>query len=330
MRHYYLYPAEGRRDQFIDFLKGIAIIGIVWLHCMPLQSKMLAPLWCGMSVTLFLMVQVFHAYHKGASKAALPNMRKLTMRIILPMLVVTGILAIIQWKFGIVLNAGGVMKNLKSGGFGPGCYYPWVYLQFAVAIALFGRLQKFLKPTVWGGVTLVFSIVIDSLSAFVEMPEWLWRILFFRYTLLIWLGYDVLANGIRISPKLLLLAMISIAFILKMYYGNSDLSPWLIHNGWKVEHWPAYFYPAYLLLWIIRSLYEITPSMIRRLVSRFGMASYEIFLLQMFFFSIFKPAHVDLFQNEVFNFLLFLMIAWSFSLGGGLYWNTLKEKKLIK
>lgn len=181
-----------------------------------------------------------------------------------------------------------------------------------------------------GGVTLVFSIVIDSLSAFVEMPEWLWRILFFRYTLLIWLGYDVLANGIRISPKLLLLAMISIAFILKMYYGNSDLSPWLIHNGWKVEHWPAYFYPAYLLLWIIRSLYEITPSMIRRLVSRFGMASYEIFLLQMFFFSIFKPAHVDLFQNEVFNFLLFLMIAWSFSLGGGLYWNTLKEKKLIK
>lgn len=67
MKKFDLYPVEGQHDQFLDFLKGLAIMGVVWLHCMPLQNAMLGPLWCGMSVSFFLMIQVFHAYRRGAN-----------------------------------------------------------------------------------------------------------------------------------------------------------------------------------------------------------------------------------------------------------------------
>ena len=74
------------------------------------------------------------------------------------------------------------------------------------------------------------------------MPEWLWRILFFRYTLLVMLGYDIISNGIRLTPGLFILSLLSIWFILIAHYGDISIEPLLIHNGWKVEHWPAYFY----------------------------------------------------------------------------------------
>lgn len=151
MKRYRLYGQSGQRDQFIDFLKGTAIIGVVWLHCMPLQDKMLAPLWCGMSVTMFLLIQVFHAYRKKANISTFPNMRKLFSRILVPMLVFTSILAFIQWHFGVVRHAGNFYKTITDGGYGPGSYYPWLYMQFAFILPLVGVLYRKVDPKLVGG-----------------------------------------------------------------------------------------------------------------------------------------------------------------------------------
>lgn len=150
------------------------------------------------------------------------------------------------------------------------------------------------------------------------MPEWLWRILCVRYIFLIGLGWDIVTNGVRLSRGLLILSIFSIFFILCFYYCNPDLSPVFIHNGWKVEHWISYFYPAYLLLWCIRVLYDHTPEMIKQILSHIGVASYEIFLCQMFFFSLLDSTRVTIFSIKALNILLFLVLAWVFSLGGGL------------
>ena len=312
MNKYSLYYVEGEREQFIDFLKGLAIIGVIWLHCMPLQSVMAGPLWCGMSVSLFLLIQVFHAYRKDAVNSRWPNVWKLFKRIVVPMLAVTIILAFLQTRYGIVHHADGFVSMLQGGGYGPGSYYPWIYLQFAFLLPLAGRLQKYLKPGVWGGVILLLSIVLEFVSSVAEIPEWLWRLLFFRYTLLIWLGYDVVKNGIRLTPMLIVLSMVSMAFIVIMYYKNPDVSPILIHNGWKVEHWPAYFYPAYLLLWLIRYGYDRLSVVVRNIIGRIGIASYEIFLCQMFFFAVIDSSRVVLFGNSRMNYVLYLVLAWFF------------------
>ena len=326
MKEYKLYPKEGERDKFLDFLKGLAILGVIWLHCMPLQDRMVAPLWCGMSVSLFLLIQVFHAYRKGAVNSRWPDVWKLFKRIVFPMLAVTAILALIQSLFGMVHHAGGFVNMLQDGGYGPGSYYPWIYLQFAIILPLVGRLQKYLKPGVWGGVILLFSIALEFVSSLAGMPDWLWRLLFFRYALLIWLGYDVVKNGIRLTPILIALSLASMAFIVVMYYKNPDISPILIHNGWKVEHWPAFFYPAFLLLWLIRCIYEKLSALVKDIIGRIGVASYEIFLCQMLYFAIAEPSLAQLFRNEKLNYITYLLFAWCFSVGVGMLWNRIKQK----
>ena len=171
----------------------------------------------------------------------------------------------------------------------------------------------------------MLSIILEIVSSCIEMPEWLWRILCFRYVLLIWLGYDVVTNGIRISFKLLVLSIFSMAFISLMYYIHPNLSPLFIYNGWKIEHWPAYFYPTYLLLWLIRKMYDEIPERIKYMISAMRRASYEIFLLQMFCFALLTPTRINVFEIQRYNFLLFLFFAWTFSVGGGILWKKLNN-----
>ena len=98
MKKFELYSDKTGRDHYIDFIKGVAILGVIWLHCMPLQDRMLAPLWCGMSVSIFLLVQVFHSYRKGVDVSSFPNVWKITKRIVAPMLAVTAILASLHYS----------------------------------------------------------------------------------------------------------------------------------------------------------------------------------------------------------------------------------------
>lgn len=322
MKIFQVYNKEAEYEPFIDYLKGFAIIGIVWLHCMPLQDIMLAPLWCGMSVSLFLLIQVFHACRHGVFSVRFPNLKKLWLRIIMPMIMFTVVLGCFHYFFGIVHYAGGIRQTLMNGGFGPGCYYPWIYLQFAFILPIVGRLNK-LIPRQLGGVIFVFSITIEIICANFEMPEYLWRILFFRYALLIWLGYDVIRHGIRLSSLQLILSLSSVCFILFAYYRDISISPILIHNGWLVEHWPAYFYPAYLLLWLLRSSYDHIPFMIKTLLCMIGKSSYEIFLCQMLFFALIKPTQIRVFDMELLNTLTFLSMAWSCSIGVGMIYKMI-------
>lgn len=319
MTSYQVYNSTVGYEPFIDYLKGIAIIGVIWLHCMPLQDKMLAPLWCGMSVSLFLLVQVFHVCRHGSYSVRFSNPKKLWWRIVAPMLFFTIALGLIHF-FGGGRYAGGIRQTIMDGGYGPGCYYPWIYIQFAILLPLVGRLSKLVPRRIGWGI-FVFSVIIEVICAYIEMPEWLWRILFFRYTFLMWLGYDVVKHGIRLSPLSLLLSGLSVVFILYAYYGDINISPWLIKNGWKVEHWPAYFYPAYLLLWLIRTSYNYIQVSLKSLLCIVGKSSYEIFLCQMFFFALVAPERVYVCDVHILNTLTFILLAWFFSIGGGVLLN---------
>lgn len=151
MKKFELYSDKTGRDHYIDFIKGVAILGVIWLHCMPLQDRMLAPLWCGMSVSIFLLVQVFHSYRKGVDVSSFPNVWKITKRIVAPMLAVTAILASLHYSLGCVHNSGDIWSTLRAGGYGPGSYYPWIYIQFAFLLPLIGKLRKKLSVGHWGG-----------------------------------------------------------------------------------------------------------------------------------------------------------------------------------
>lgn len=74
---------------------------------------------------------------------------------------------------------------VNRGGYGPGAYYPWIYLQLAVLLAI-------VKPYLEKGSKAVNLIIVlaicegfEILSSTIELPDWLYRLLSIRYLFLI-------------------------------------------------------------------------------------------------------------------------------------------------
>ena len=68
-------------DPFFDFMKGICILCVIWLHTMP-KAETGAVFWGSQAVPLFLFMQVFHALKGG--RIRFPDWGKLFRRIIAP------------------------------------------------------------------------------------------------------------------------------------------------------------------------------------------------------------------------------------------------------
>ena len=70
---------------------------------------------------------------------------------------------------------------------------------------------------------------------------------------------------------------------------NANLEPVFFSSGWNIFHGVCYFYPAMLLVYLIKKLYEVLPQSARDFTKKCGKYSYEIFLWQMFVFSFVMP-----------------------------------------
>lgn len=138
-----------QRDLFIDFLKGLCIISVVLTHNLPeaVMKASVFVLWGAMAVPLFLTLQSYHVFHRGMRpdkklKDYYP-WRKIWHRILKPFALITlatGAILVIAGHDPIATIKGAVI----SGGIGPGSYYVWIYLQFAlllpICLTLFNKM----------------------------------------------------------------------------------------------------------------------------------------------------------------------------------------------
>ena len=94
-------------DPFIDFLKAYAIICVIIAHIFPVKfwDYCLFRVWGDMQVPMFVLIQVFHAYKKGA--APIIKWYSLLKRIVLPFMVIQGF--ILLYRF---LSESGDVHNL--------------------------------------------------------------------------------------------------------------------------------------------------------------------------------------------------------------------------
>ena len=67
----------------------------------------------------------------------------------------------------------------------------------------------------------------------------------------------------------------------------------LYMSSWKTFHWMSYFYVAYLLIFMMKWLYNCLPkeNVLSVYLQRCGKCSYEIFLFQMVFL-LFSPVNI--------------------------------------
>ena len=167
-------------DPLFDFMKGICILCVIWLHTMP-KAETGAVFWASQAVPLFLFMQVFHALKSG--RIRFPDWGKLFRRIILPYLATLAVIMVMT-----SFLRGKFRFNLRAG---PGAYYPFVYIQFAVLIPLFAWVARAFKGhfrTAMLVLTFLAAVACELAASWLHPPTILWIYLCARYVFIIGLA----------------------------------------------------------------------------------------------------------------------------------------------
>lgn len=215
---------------------------------------------------------------------------------------------------------------LHNGGFGPGSYYVWIFLQFSFLLPL---SLKFI--TKWSNYTVLLFIIISQLLEWlciiIDIPESIYRLLCFRYIFLIYMGYIWTFTKISqtLNVRQVFISIISLSILLILYYSSDPLEPWFRDSNWRICHWVSYFYAALLLPWILRKIFNILPIKIRTYISIIGKSSYEIFLVQMLIFAVY-PKHTISFGNDYIDYIVYFTTTLLFSILIGIIWNNYRIK----
>lgn len=318
-------------EPFLDYLKSYCIIWVVFCHVFPYLQEVGYPVWGGVQVPLFFLIQAFHFYKKEDSHI---NISKLAKRIILPFLLVVFLqFLLMALIYGLDYSASQILLN---GGAGPGSYYPWCYLQFTVILfALKPIIHK--KLTLWkkGLLILLIAIPLEFLAQHF-LPENLYRLCATRYIFLSYLGYIWVEEGIVLNIQTFLLSIISIIIIIFFSYSNSELVLSLNKYGWVSHQWVCYFWPTFLYSVILYYIYKYVRRFekVHKTMRIISQSTYEIFLSQMFVLTFYSKGTLMkglsiIFQRDVDN--NFVSVIWMcsallISIFVGIYWRLLLDK----
>ena len=308
-------------DPFIDFLKGLCIIFVVLDHCFLVigaKKYVLFHVWGSPAVPIFLILQVFHSYKKGLDNIK-TNYYKLWKRIIKPFILVQLVIVILS----LCMAADNsdeikqIPKNIvKYGGLGSGSYFPWVYVQFAIVLPIIVPLFKKIKGISLAVVFILLSEFFEIIFCVLKLPDFVWRLSFFRYTLLFYLGYILATKGYILNRRNILISIISIASVVVFVYTDINMSPFIYGKSWKTIHWICYFYIAYFLFYLFKLLYTwVQHHIIKFLeyVKKIGCYSYEIFLVQMVYFDFHRHV-INAFSGQINNIYIVHLLAISFAI----------------
>lgn len=312
-------------DPFITFMKGYAILCVLLAHAIPNPDATGYALWGGMQVPLFLLIQTFHSFKRKPNF----NFGKIFKRAILPFLLIQLLLLSIECRHGDIGNQ--LKISVKGGGIGPGSYYFWIYLQFAVLLPLLYPLLSKLKRTHLLILFLLLSEGCEVLSSFISFPEPIYRLLCLRYLFLIYLGIEWVQRGIVMNWKTLLLSLLSIGLIVYFTYYDPSIEPYFFKTSWRYHRWICYFYVAYLLAWLLSVAFQAIKNVkcLNSVFELLGEASYEIYVFQMAVFVLFSKSFLSFLPHNLIT-PIWMFATIIVSIIGGYLFHRLWTKYVLK
>ena len=139
-------------------------------------------------------------------------------------------------------------------------------------------------------VFVLLSQFAEMICASFSMPEWIYRLSFFRYIFLVYLGFLLATQGLTLNRTTLMLSIISVVSVFLFSYSSIDFSPYFYHvKAWSTCHWICYVYIAFFVIICLKVIYSYIgnhafPNFIRQI----GKYSYEIYLFQLLYFTCFS------------------------------------------
>lgn len=307
-------------EPFLDFLKAYSILCVLFGHTFPYLKESGYSLWYGMQVPMFVLVQVFHVFKKDYYKF---DVRKTLKRILYPFLIIQIIpiiLTICSRDNDCIIN------YIMRGGYGPGAYYPWIYLQLAVFLACVkpwfdkgSKVQKLIA-------SLIACEALEIIASLIGLPDWLYRLLAIRYFFLVYLGWIWVKDGIVLNSKTITLSILSMGAVIYFDYLYKPLEPWFYDTVWRCHRWPCYFYVSCLLSGILYLVYNKTIGiqMVSSAIKMLSKCSYEIFLVQMIIIPF--MSQIDFTKNIYISFGIRSSLIFIISIVGGYYFNLVYTK----
>ena len=277
-------------DPQIDYIKGLCILFVILTHCISREELgyMLFPYWGDTAVPIFLIIQVFHYYKKGVT-FRMPSVVKLWKRILRPFFIMIALMFLVQYFIYYDTTEGLFSPSLYWDKRGPGSYYIFIYLELAFVIPLFALLFKKL-PVKWLFVIFVIiSQIIELIFSVTQCPDNIYRITFFRYTFLIFIGFLLATKGLELNRFTILGGIISMVFLYLFAYTEINMEPlFCTHLSiWPLCHWVCYIYIAYFFLAILKYTYNklIICKKFLSCIKIIGKYSYDIYIFQILYYA---------------------------------------------
>jgi len=275
------------RLTYLDTTKGFAIFSVLILHFASddLLLKILGPWHVWQAMPLFLFVagvtgnMVWKKY-KGDFSAYYRELPPKALALYIPYAVGTILYhMVMDQRLTIDL----FFNTMVMGYLGPGGYFVPLIVTHLVVFPLILRIREKIGSDLhFLGVALVLSILCELPFAVcnVDTSQYVYRIFYFRYLFVCSLG-AVLSDNNPFTPRLFgILAGLSALYILLVCYLGYQL-PGIRTDGWLFQHYPSFFYTAAIVL-TLRRFEDHIPLL--SFWVKLGKSSYDIFILQLFFF----------------------------------------------
>ena len=342
-------PPSHSRYEYLDWIKGIAIMSVVALHLSSMQSliAMWAPWHIWQAVPLFLLAagvtgalsckkytgisgNLGWAKNREDLAAYYRGMPKKVLALYIPYAWV--VVLYYMWS-GETLGIELFFNTMLMGYLGPGGYFVPLIVQH---LLFFPLILSFRATLGSDGKFLLFALAVsaalEALFSFTDVPStrFAYRIFYFRYLFACCLG-AVLAEGNPFGKiGFRLLGIMSVVYMaLVAWLSDVSVIPpsfwnlFLIRaDDWFFQHYPAFFYTA----WVVFGARDHWPRIpLKRLIGAFGRSSYDIFIFQMLFFI---TVVLSLKQAMGWSDLPLALkpVAFACCIGGGLLLTRAKER----
>ena len=200
-----IYSQQIKRDQRIDFIKGLAIISVIILHSFN-ESTLLAigsPFTLGQAVPVFMMIAGYNSTLSCLRKGVITLkayyekelISKALRRILVPFCFVLILQVLINYLFisrNHVMSVRELTLLFLKGGWGPGSYFVPVFLQHILIFplilltAIFSNARNFRVQSI--AALFLLSIFFEYILIRLEISDSLYRLLIVRYIFAIVLG----------------------------------------------------------------------------------------------------------------------------------------------
>ena len=300
----------GKRYQSIDFLKGLCILTVIVIHYAWSDEErlnLLFPFWINMGVPIFMIISGF-VYAKSYQRHNITihnvfnweNVLNKLIRYTLPFLFAVLLEEILLAKIGVInIGLKQFVYTFLSGGIGPGSYYYPVMIQFIFffpVVYFIVRKYNFKGVVICGGINLAYEIMKSAYG----MNEECYRLLLFRYTLLIAFGVFLAFGKYKKSIGISLAAIVvGIVYIfLFEYFGFTPVI---------TTYWTHTSLFAVLFIMPIAAVLLLNDKIKCKPIELLGKASYNIFLVQMLYYNVASIIYGAI-ENRVLQLLLNIVI----------------------